>query len=53
MFTRDGVGDMLDDQRPTDLLVPSNPTDSVRRAWRAQRGLFDLFEQRGRITRMP
>lgn len=53
MFTRDGVGDMLDEQRPSDLLVPTNPIDSVRRAWRAQRTLFDLLERGGRITRMP
>lgn len=52
MFMRDGIGEMLDDQRPTDLLVPTNPADNVGRAWRAQRTLVDLLERTQRITRM-
>lgn len=52
LFTRDGVGQMLDDQQPSDLLVPGNPRDSVRRAWRAQRALFAQLEAAGRLVRV-
>jgi hypothetical protein len=51
LFTRDGVGEMLDDQQPTDLLVPGNARDSVRRAWRAQRTLFSRLTDDGRVHR--
>jgi hypothetical protein len=53
MFMRDGIGEMLDEQRPSDLLVPTNPGDNVRRAWRAQRALVNLLERNQRVTRMP
>jgi len=53
LFTRDGVGEMLDDQQPSDLLVPGNPRDSVRRAWRAQRSLFTRLSDDGRWHRVP
>lgn len=53
LFTRDGVGEMLDDQQPSDLLVPSNPQDAARRAWRAQRSLFTRLHDRDRVHHLP
>jgi hypothetical protein len=48
VFSRDGVAEMLEDQQPNDLLVPSLPRNSGRLAWRAQRQLFQRFEETGR-----
>jgi len=52
-FSRAGVAEMLDDQHPSDLLVPGNPTDSARRAWRSQRLLFDRLSTAGRLRAIP
>jgi hypothetical protein len=53
MFMRHGIGEMLDDQQPSDLLVPSNPRPTVRRAWRAQRQLLTELDAAGRLHRVP
>jgi hypothetical protein len=53
MFMRHGIGEMLDDQQPTELLVPSNPRSTVRRAWRAQRQLLTNMDAASRLHRIP
>jgi hypothetical protein len=53
IFMRRGIAEMLDDQQPSDLLVPSNPRTTVRRAWHAQQQLLAQMDAAGRLHQMP
>ena len=53
VFMRHGIGEMLDDQQPSELLVPSNPRATVRRAWHAQRQFLAEMASAGRLHQMP